>query len=328
MNACVIGDGAWGTALAMVLAGNGHSVRVWGPFPDYIETVVRSRENSRYLPGVRLPQSIGWTADCAEAAAGAELVVAAVPTKYFREALGRFGGLFKGSPIQVSVVKGLDAGTHKRMSELTDELLGLRGTGALSGPSHAEEVSRGLPTAVTAAAADPAVAAAIQAAFSTERLRIYTSTDVVGVELGGALKNIIAVAVGVSDGIGFGDNARAALITRGLVEITRLGCALGARQETFAGLSGMGDLIVTCSSRLSRNRAVGERIGRGEPVQEIMGGMKQAAEGVWNCAQAMELAREHGVEMPITAEVYAMVHLGKPPKDSVRDLLERDSKPE
>lgn len=328
MRACVIGDGAWGTALAMVLDGNGHRVCVWGPFPDYIETVLQTRENSRFLPGVKLPESIDWTADRGRAADGAELVVAAVPTKYFRESVGKFRGKFRDGVISVSVVKGLDPGSHRRMSEVTDELLGLRGTGALSGPSHAEEVSRGLPTAVTAAATDRATAVAIQSAFSTRRLRIYTSSDIIGVELGGALKNIIAVAVGVSDGIGFGDNARAALITRGLVEITRLGCALGARPETFAGLSGMGDLIVTCSSRHSRNRGIGERIGRGEPAQSILAGTTQAAEGAWNCAQAMELAKLHRIDMPITAEVYAMIHLGKPPRDSVRDLLERDAKPE
>jgi glycerol-3-phosphate dehydrogenase (NAD(P)+) len=312
----------------MVLHGNGHSVRVWSPFSDYAESVSRDRENARYLPGVRIPEGIRWTANRGEAAEECDLVVAAMPTKYFRDVVGGFRGLVPSGCLSVSVAKGLDAGTHKRMSEVADEVLGISGTAALSGPSHAEEVARQMPAAVTVAATDPDIAAAIQTAFSTVRFRVYTSTDVIGVELGGALKNIIAVAAGVSDGLGFGDNARAALMTRGLAEITRFGCALGARADTFAGLSGMGDLIVTCSSRHSRNRAVGERIGRGEPVASILAGMTQAAEGVWNCAQAVEMAGERDVDMPITTEVHAMVHLGKPPRDSVRDILDRDFKPE
>lgn len=328
MKAGIIGDGAWGTALALVLNRNGHDVTVWSAFPEHVADVKETGENRPFLPDVPLPAELEWTDSEQETCREAELLVFAVPTRYARDVLTRFSGLPDPDTTVVSVAKGFDPTTGRRMSELVAEQLRLPCVAALSGPSHAEEVARELPTAVTAAARNGVVSARIQTAFMNPAFRVYTCEDIIGVELGGALKNVIAVAVGVSDGLGFGDNTRAALITRGLVEITRLGCALGADRATFAGLSGLGDLIVTCASRLSRNRAIGERIGRGESVENVVGKTTLAAEGVWNCAMARDLARKRAVDVPITDEVYAMIHEGKSPVDSVRSLMEREGRPE
>jgi glycerol-3-phosphate dehydrogenase (NAD(P)+) len=324
----IIGDGGWGTALALVLRRNGHRVRVWGPFKDDIERIRRERENVKFLPGADLPPEIVWTADRDEAVAGADTLVLAVPSRFFREVAGSFASCAPKTALVVSVTKGLDKDTGHRMTEVAQALLQQDAVAALSGPSHAEEVARGIPTAVVIACADHAHAGALQKLFMNPLLRIYTSDDVVGVELAGALKNVIAIAAGVSDGIGYGDNTKAALITRGLAEITRLGSALGAHPATFAGLSGMGDLVVTCTSRYSRNRAVGERLGRGEKIDSILKSMEQVAEGVWTCATALRLAHEHNVEVPITEEVNAVIHEGKDPKAAVQSLLSRDPKPE
>jgi glycerol-3-phosphate dehydrogenase (NAD(P)+) len=336
----VIGDGGWGTALALVLHRNGHRVRVWGPFSDYIARIREERENVKFLPGADLPPEIEWTADPApelfafgsEHGAGqafhADAVVLAVPSRFYRNVIKSFAPHIPKSALVVSVTKGLDKETGRRMTEVAQGFLRHGPVAALSGPSHAEEVARGIPTAVVIACADPARAVALQKLFMSPAFRVYTSDDVIGVELGGALKNVIAVAAGVSDGIGFGDNTKAALITRGLAEITRLGAALGAHPATFAGLSGMGDLVVTCTSRHSRNRAVGERLGRGEKIESILKSMEQVAEGVWTCATALRLAREHKVDVPITEEVDAVVHKGKNPKHAVQALLTREAKPE
>jgi glycerol-3-phosphate dehydrogenase (NAD(P)+) len=324
----VIGDGGWGTALAMVLHGNGHPVCVWGPFQDNIDAIRTTHSNETYLPGVTLPDGITWTADPAEAAAGAEVAVMAVPTQFYRDVARRFRGLVNPSALAVSVTKGLDRDTHRTMTAIAEECLGIPCVAALSGPSHAEEVARGIPTAVVIAAARAADRDALQDIFNSRTFRIYTSEDVTGVQIGGALKNVIAIAVGISDGLGFGDNTRAALITRGLSEIARLGTALGCRPETFSGLSGMGDLIVTCTSRHSRNRGVGERLGRGESLAQITGGMKQVAEGVWNAGNAKALAAEHGVEAPITAQVCRILNEGMSPLHAVEALMSRDLKPE
>jgi glycerol-3-phosphate dehydrogenase (NAD(P)+) len=324
----IIGDGGWGTALGLSLQRKGCRVRLWGPFPDYIARVRRERVNPLYLPDIPLPEDLLWTADRAEAMEQAELAILAVPSKYFRGVLENFAGLIPPACPVVSVSKGLDPGTHRRLTEVAGELLRPAALAALSGPSHAEEVARGVPTAVVLACADPAMAKRLQTALMSPLFRVYTSDDVIGVELGGALKNVIALAVGTSDGLGFGDNTRAALITRGLAEISRLGCALGARPETFAGLSGIGDLIVTCTSHWSRNRAVGERLGRGESLEQIMNSMKQVAEGVTTCGLARDLAREQGVSAPITEEVYALLHAGKSPQQAVQALLGRSARPE
>ncbi len=323
----VIGDGGWGTALALVLESNGHDVTIWGPFPEYTEQVQSTRENSSFLPGVPIPESIALTSDI-NVAADADVAVLAVPTKYFTSIMEQFAGVLPASCSAVSVAKGLDRDSHQRMSQVASNILKLDAVAALSGPSHAEEVAKNIPTAVTIASPDAQQALDLQELFSSSTFRVYTSDDVTGIELGGALKNVIAVAVGVSDGMGFGDNTRAALITRGLSEMTRLGCALGAQASTFYGLSGMGDLIVTCTSQLSRNRSVGERIGKGESIEQLLGDMKQAVEGVWNCKSALELARKMKVDVPITEQVYAIVHENKNPSEAVQDLLSREIRPE
>jgi glycerol-3-phosphate dehydrogenase (NAD(P)+) len=324
----VIGDGGWGTALAMVLQQNGHDVTVWGPFDENIRAVRDAGMNSTYLPGVALPAGIRWTTDTHEATRDASVVVMAVPTQFYRDVAARFKGLISPSAQVVSVTKGLDRETHRTMTEIACECLGIPCAAALSGPSHAEEVARGIPTAVVVASPREHVSTYLQSVFNNSRLRVYTADDVTGVQIGGALKNVIAIAVGISDGLGFGDNTRAALITRGLSEISRLGAALGCRPETFAGLSGMGDLIVTCTSRHSRNRGVGERLGRGETLAQITGGMKQVAEGVWNAANAKALAAEHGVDVPITEQVCRILYEGASPLQAVEALMSRDVKPE
>jgi len=324
----VIGDGGWGTALALVAHHNGHETRVWGAFEDNIAAIRRDGENRTFLPGVPLPDGLLWTTDRAEACRAADLAILAVPTRYFRSVAASFRDAIPAETGLVTVAKGLDRERHIRMSEVAVEELGRTPVAALSGPSHAEEVARGVPTAVTVAGQDNAYSEAVQHLLGNKRFRVYTSGDIVGVELGGALKNVIAIGVGVSDGLGFGDNTRAALITRGLAEIARLGCALGAAPETFAGLAGMGDLIVTCTSRHSRNRAVGERLGRGESIESILSGMRQVAEGVWNCESAVALADRHGIEMPVSREVHAILRAGKAPAAAVESLLGRDFKPE
>jgi len=327
MKTTVIGDGGWGTALAMVLERNGHDVTVWGPFPEYLEEVKASGENKTYLPGVEIPAAIHWTDDRKAAVKDADLVVLVVPSRFYKPVVESFKPFIPGSALIVSATKGLDEQTHERMSEVAEHVLE-RPVAVLSGPSHAEEVARGIPCAVAIAATDHDVAERIQLLFVNDEFRVYTLDDVIGVELGGALKNVIAIAAGIGDGMGFGDNSKAALMTRGLAEITRLGVALGAKPETFAGLSGIGDLMVTCMSRHSRNRGVGERLGKGETLEEIMDSMKMVAEGVWNCQAAKELADQYDVPVPITEQVNAVVHGGKDPRQAVMDLMGRAPKPE
>lgn len=324
----IIGDGGWGTALGISLLRAGHTVRIWGPFPEYLDRIRERGENTDYLPGVPLPPALEWIADRAAAVRDADAIVLAVPTKYFRATLAPFAALIPRSALLVSVAKGLDGTTRRRMTQVAGDVLGAGPVAALSGPSFASEVAKGLPAAVTIACSDHARAEALQDVFNHSLFRVYTSDDVVGVELGGTLKNVIAIGVGVSDGLGLGHSASAALITRGLAEITRLGVALGACPATFAGLSGMGDLVLTCTSRLSRNYTVGERIGRGESVSAILGGMKQVAEGVTNCVLARDLAASAGVPVPITEEVCALVAGVKEPRAAVASLLARDPRPE
>lgn len=324
----IIGDGGWGTALALGLHQYGHRVTIWGPFPDYITEIRHQRFNPLYLPNIPIPEGICWTSDRAEAVKQADVVVLAIPTKYFRSTLAGFAPLIPEHALVMSVAKGLDPETLERMSVVAEEVLGHAPVAALSGPSLADEVARGIPTAVVIACADVARAKRLQQIFMSSRFRVYTSDDVIGVELGGALKNVIALAVGASDGIGFGDNTRAAIITRGMAEMSRLGVALGAHPSTFAGLSGMGDLIVTCTSRLSRNHTVGERLGRGEKIEAILAGMKQVAEGVTNAATARTLARRHGVDAPIIEQVYAVIYEDKDPCHAVTELMGRDARPE
>lgn len=328
MNITIIGDGGWGTAIGLLLQSYGHTVTIWGPFEDYLREIRANHENTRFLPGVPLPDTLRWTAVPEEAAARAETIVLASPSKFYADVCGKFKGLIPDGALVVSLTKGLCEATHCRMSELAQDILGLNTIAVLSGPSHAEEVARSIPTAVVAASTDETTAQRVQHLFSGPLFRVYTSTDPLGVEIGGAVKNVIAIAVGASDGLGFGDNTRAALITRGLAEITRFGIAFGAQPVTFAGLSGIGDLIVTCTSRHSRNHSVGERLGRGETIDAILGSMKMVAEGVWNAKIIHLLGQKHGVEMPITDIVYALCYEGFSARTAVETLMTRDMKPE
>ncbi len=322
----ILGDGGWGTALALVLHRNGHQVTLWGHEEAYVREALARRENFRYLPGIPLPDDLAWTSDRNAATANRDAYVVAVPSKFYQTTLAGFRGLVPQDAAVVSVSKGLV--DDRRLSEWAQDLLELTHVAALSGPSHAEEVAREAPTAVTVASADPELASFFQHLFNNPRFRVYTSADIVGLELGGALKNVIAIAAGVSDGLGFGDNTKAALITRGLAELMRLGMAAGGQAETFAGLSGVGDLIVTCGSRHSRNRSVGERLGKGETLAQIEAGMQMVAEGVWNARTARALAQHLNISAPITEEVFAILYEGKNPRDAMESLLARDPKPE
>ncbi len=312
----------------MLLHGNGHKVTLWGRLPEEVEPIIAAGENKAFLPGVKIPREILLTLDAQSALREAALVVLAVPSHGMRpicEKVREF--LPPGLPL-VSVAKGIETETGARMSEVIAQVLKTDRIIALSGPSHAEEVGRGIPTAVVVAAKDHALAATAQKAFMNERFRIYTHDDIIGVELGGALKNVIAIAAGACDGIGFGDNTKAALCTRGLAEMTRLGVALGARRETFFGLSGVGDLIVTAFSRHSRNRGFGERLGKGETPGQIAASTQMVAEGVKTAKSAWQLAQRHGVDVPITRQVHAIIYEGQAPKQAVRDLMTREAKPE
>lgn len=331
MRIAVLSDGGWGTALALLLLGNGHQVTLWGPFPDYIATMTATRRNDRFLKGVTLPPELALTADLPAAVAGAELLLLAAPSQYARATLSRLAELHLDRSVPLlNVAKGIEVGSLKRMHELCQELLGQRVRYAvLSGPSHAEEVSRGVPTAVVIASRTAALASRLQQVFMNHVFRVYTSDDVIGVELGGALKNVYAIAAGICDGMALGDNTKAALMTRGIAEMARLGVALGGRARTFSGLSGIGDMIVTCSSQHSRNRHVGEELGRGRKLPEIQAAMGMVvAEGVRTCESAWQLAQRLGVDAPIIAEVYAGLYQGKDPRQGLRDLMTRDAKAE
>ena len=328
MNISIIGTGSWGTANAALLATRGHAVTVWGRNAAHVEEIARTRVNARYLPGAELPASIVWTADYAKAAADADLVVLGTPSRHLEEVCRAFRPYVPQSATVVSLTKGFCPKTHRRMTEIAAEALGTEKVVALSGPSHAEEVVKGMPTAVTAASVDPFCARLVQTVWSGPGFRVYTSPDVIGVETGGAVKNVLALAVGASDGLGLGDNTRAALITRGLAEITRFACASGADPETLAGLSGAGDLIVTCTSRHSRNHAVGERLGRGETLAAITSSMNMVAEGVGNAQVVHEMAQEMGVEMPIADCVWRVCYDGYPVRAAISDLMNRPMKGE
>jgi glycerol-3-phosphate dehydrogenase (NAD(P)+) len=325
----VLGDGAWGTAIALLLAQDPqHQVVLWSARKENAQMLQERRENVRLLPGVPIPDSVELTADIRTASAGAEAFVAAIPTVYLRETLGRIKpALAKDRPV-ISLAKGLENQTFLRPTEIVGEILGSEEVAVLSGPSHAEEVSRGLPTTVVAASRDPDLARWIQQRFSSERFRVYTNQDTIGVELAGALKNIIGIAAGISDGLGFGDNAKAALLTRGLVEIARFGVAMGAEHQTFYGLAGMGDLITTCVSRHGRNRHVGERLAAGEKLPDILKSMSMVAEGVFTTRSVHDKAQRMGIEMPITNEIYRVLYEDKDPLQAVNDLMLREPRSE
>ena len=328
MRITVIGDGGWGTANAILLAGYGHDVTLWGAFPDYIEEMRRTRRNEKFLKGVELPANLNLESDRAKAVAGADVVVLAVPSKYFGAVVEGFRGLVTEDMLVVSITKGLCEKTNRRMTDLGAEILGTGPIVALAGPTHAEEVARGIPTAIVAACADEAKARRVQEIWSGPRFRVYTSPDPVGVEIGGAVKNVLAIAVGCSDGMGFGDNTRAALITRGLVEMKRFVLAYGGTPETLSGLAGVGDLIVTCTSVHSRNHSVGERLGRGERIADILGSMQMVAEGVWNAKVVHAIAERLHVDMPICEAVYAVCHGGLDARVAAEAIMNRGLKPE
>lgn len=328
MKIAVIGDGGWGTANAMLLAGYGHDVTLWGAFPEYIEEMKKTRRNEKFLKGVTLPDNLKLTGDRAEAVSGAEVVVLAPPSKFFTSVVSSFKDLITSEMLVVSITKGLCEKTNRRMTDLGEEILGTGPIVALAGPTHAEEVSRGIPTTIVAACPDAAKAKRVQEIWSGPLFRVYTSNDPVGVEIGGAVKNVLAIAVGCSDGMGFGDNTRAALITRGLVEMKRFVLAYGGKEETLNGLAGIGDLIVTCTSQHSRNHSVGERLGKGEKIADILGSMQMVAEGVWNAKVVHEIAKKLGVEMPICELVYALCYEGFNAKDAVAAMMGRELKSE
>ncbi len=329
MKITVLGAGSWGITLAVHLFRVGHEVRLWEFDSAVANRLQKSRESEQFLPGIRLPDGIEVTNDMAGALNGPSGVVFAVPSHVMRSVAFQAAHFWPRGAGAVSVAKGLEEKTYLRMSEvLTQTLGGEVPVAAFSGPSHAEEVSRQIPTTLVAASRDPEFARTVQKVFHAQFLRVYTSTDLIGVELGGALKNIIAIAAGLLDGMGMGDNTKAALMTRGLHEITRLGVALGAQPKTFSGLTGMGDLFVTCMSRHSRNRLLGEKIGKGMSFEKALSEMVMVAEGVKSTRVAYELARMKKIEVPITDQVYHILYKGKPARDALKDLLSRDAKPE
>ncbi|HYJ33068.1 MAG TPA: NAD(P)H-dependent glycerol-3-phosphate dehydrogenase [Candidatus Binatia bacterium] len=334
MNVAVIGGGGWGTALAALLVKNGHAVRLWVYEADLAERMRRDRRNDLFLPGVAIPEAVAITSDLAEAATGCATVLFATPSHALRATATRLAAektALAAARLAVIATKGLEQDTHRRMSEVAQETLPAplgSDPVVLAGPSHAEEVARGIPTAVVAACRDHARAASVQEAFSSETFRVYTNDDVLGVEIAVALKNVVAIAAGISDGLGFGDSTKGALLTRGLAEIARLGEALGARPETFSGLAGMGDLIATATSRHSRNRRLGEAVGRGATLAEALAASPMVAEGVGTAQAAVDLAARLGIELPIAEQVRAILYEGKSARSAMRELLTRDLKPE
>jgi glycerol-3-phosphate dehydrogenase (NAD(P)+) len=329
----VLGSGAWGTAIALSLdRRRGHEISLWAHSPEAAEEIVEAGENALFLPGFSIPPGLAVTGDCA-AVGDAEIVVSVVPSEFLRSTFGRIRPHLHPGQIIVSATKGVENRSFLRMSEVIAACLAEAGlqlaVGAFSGPSFALEVAQGQPTAVTVAFKDAAIAARIQGELSSETLRLYTSTDVIGVELGGALKNVIAIAAGVAAGVGLGYNSAAALMTRGIAEITRLAVACGARRETLAGLSGVGDLVLTCTGSLSRNRTVGQELGRGGKLEEILAGLGgKVAEGVLTTRAALGLARKHGIEMPITEQMELILDEGKDPREAIRDLMLRPGRDE
>ena len=328
--AAVLGAGSWGTTFAKVLADAGCDVALHARRPELAKSITEDGENRDYLPGVRLPDAVRATSDPAEALLDAAIVVLAVPSQSLRENLTAWSPLLPSDATLLSLMKGIELGTTKRMSEVIREVTGAGAdrVAALSGPNLAREIAEEQPAATVIACADTGRAGALQAACHTAYFRPYTNPDLVGCELGGAVKNVIALACGIAEGLGFGDNTRASLITRGLAETARLGMALGAELTTFAGLAGLGDLVATCSSPLSRNRTFGEKLGRGMTVEQVQESTRQTAEGVKSCRSVLDLARAHGIDVPITEAVVRVCHEGEAAARMVREIMSREAKPE
>jgi glycerol-3-phosphate dehydrogenase (NAD(P)+) len=320
----ILGAGAWGTALALHLAQQPrHRVRLWCAKAERARELSECRENVRLLPGVPIPPAVEITADASRALADADLCVTAVPTVHLRTVFRPLAGVMPPALPVLSLTKGIENETFLRPTEILLDVWGARRVAVLSGPSHAEEVSRGMPTSLVAASADFDLARWVQQRFTTERFRVYTNLDVVGVELAGALKNVVGIAAGICDGMGYGDNAKSALLTRGLVEMSRFGVALGADYPTFFGLAGLGDLMTTCFSPHGRNRRVGQRLAAGESLSDILAGTAMVAEGVYTTRSVHDRARAMSIDMPITTEVYRVLYEGKPPQSAVNDLMLR-----
>ncbi|MFD3922361.1 NAD(P)H-dependent glycerol-3-phosphate dehydrogenase [Streptomyces sp. NPDC058595] len=326
----VFGTGSWGTAFAVILADAGCDVTLWARRREVVDAVNDTRTNPGYLPGVELPSSVRATTDPAEAARDAEFTVITIPSQTLRANLAEWASVLPPDTVLVSLMKGVELGTAKRMSEVIGEVAKAPAdrVAVLTGPNLAREIAARQPAAAVVACTDEAVATRLQAACHTPYFRPYTNTDVVGCELGGAVKNVIGLAVGIADGMGLGDNTKASLMTRGLAETTRLGLAMGADPHTFSGLAGMGDLIATCSSPLSRNHTFGTNLGRGMTLEQTIAASTQTAEGVKSCQSVLDLARRHDVDMPITETVVSIVHEGKPPLVAVKELMARSAKPE
>ncbi|HEX5074144.1 MAG TPA: NAD(P)H-dependent glycerol-3-phosphate dehydrogenase [Gemmatimonadaceae bacterium] len=328
MRCAVVGAGAWGTALANVLAVNGHVVSLWAREPDVVAAINDGRENRRFLPGICLEASIRATGEMPDALGDAELVTYVAPSHALRDVAARGAAAVRTDAVLVVASKGIERESLAIMSDVVGDTLPHHAVVALSGPSFAVEVARGQPTAVVAASADEEAAAVVQRALSSDVFRVYTHDDVIGVELGGALKNVMAVATGIAEGVGLGFNSRAALITRGLAEMTRLGMALGANQATFAGLAGLGDLVLTCTGALSRNRALGIEIGKGSTLEQALEGKDTVAEGVLNTISACALAEREGVDMPIVLAVHRILFEAQPPRLAISELMTRELRAE
>jgi glycerol-3-phosphate dehydrogenase (NAD(P)+) len=331
MKISVLGAGGWGTTLAILLHYNGHNVTLWEYRKSYAKELNKKRINTDYLPGIKIPKELIITAELNQATHDKNLIVLAIPSQFLRGVVKKIPFSNIRNSILVSVAKGIEKDSLLTMSQMLIEVdpnLNYEQIGVLSGPSHAEEVAKRIPTTVTSASENLDTARSIQAAFMNSYFRVYASTDILGVELGGAFKNVIAIGAGIIDGAGFGDNTKAAIMTRGVAEISRLGLAMGARPETFAGLSGMGDLIVTCMSKHSRNRYVGEQIGKGKKLKQVLKTMDMVAEGVETSRSASQLAKKHNVETPITNEVYKILFEDKDPVKATTDLMTRDMKTE
>ncbi|MDP3920897.1 MAG: NAD(P)H-dependent glycerol-3-phosphate dehydrogenase [Candidatus Omnitrophota bacterium] len=326
MKIAVLGDGGWGTALAVVSDRNKNDVVLWSAFPEYAKVLREKRENVKFLPGVELPEKIQIETNITSAIEFGEIVILAIPTQYLRNVLHKIKDLDYSKKIFVSVAKGIEKKTCLRPSEIILSVLGEKiNLVVISGPSHAEEVARNMPTLIVAASSDRGVAAKVQQALLNPYFRIYVQTDIVGVELGGALKNVIAIAAGVCDGLKFGDNTKAGLLSRGLLEMARLGIRMGANPNTFFGLSGMGDLVTTCFSKHGRNLRVGRELGEGKKIKDILASMEMVAEGVDTAASVHELATRLGVDLPVMGEVYKLLFEDKDARSAVGDLLARDA---
>ncbi len=324
----ILGDGGWGTTLAIHLKKKGFRVTLWSAFKDYAEYLKRKRVNSKFLPGIAIARDIEITANLKAAVSGAEIIVLAIPSQYLRRVLKKLKKLEISRSLFVNVAKGIETVSLKRMSEVVKEELGAVKQASLSGPTIAREVALGIPTAAVISAKDAKVAKYLQQIFNSGRFRVYTNSDLAGVELGGSLKNVIAIACGISDGLGFGTNTKAALLSRGLAEMTRLGKKMGAQEKTFFGISGLGDLATTCISRFSRNRFLGEEIGKGKSVRSVIQKMQMIAEGYPTAKSVYKLSRKFKVEMPITKEIYCVLYKNKNPLKAVNDLMNRSMKEE